>query len=108
MAAINLAARFVLELAALAALGLWAWHAGGPVPGLLLPIAAATLWGLFAAPKATIAAPDAVRVGTQVLVLGGAALALAATRTPTAGIAFAALAAANAALIALLPEPSWA
>jgi hypothetical protein len=102
---LNLTLRFALELAALGALGLWGWHAAGPALGLLLPLAAAALWGLFAAPKATIAAPDAIRLGAQVLVLGGAALALAAARTPAAGAVFAAVVVLNTVLIALLPDP---
>jgi hypothetical protein len=108
LAGLNLTLRFVLELAALGAVGLWGWRAGGLALALLLPLAAAALWGLFAAPKATIAAPGALRIGTQVVVLGGAALALAAARTPAAGAVFGAIVAANAALMALLPEPSWA
>jgi len=107
LSAPNLTARFLLELAAIGILGLWAWRVGGPAPGLLLPLAAVVLWALFAAPKATIAAPDAIRLGTQVIVLGGAAVALAAARTPLAGVAFAAVLAVNTALIAVLPEPSW-
>jgi uncharacterized protein DUF2568 len=107
LSGINLTLRFFLELAALGALGLWGWHVGGPVPGLLLPVAAAVLWGLFAAPKATIAAPDAIRIGTQALVLGGAAVALAAARTPAAGAAFATVVVLNSALIAVLPAPAW-
>ena len=54
---INLAIRFLLELAALFALGLWGWNAydgGESWQRILLmlgvPIAAALLWGLFAVP----------------------------------------------------------
>jgi hypothetical protein len=106
LAGLNLTLRFVVELAAFAAAGLWGAQEGGVALAVLLPVAAATLWGLLAAPKAT--APDGIRRTTQVLVLGGAALALAAAGMPAAGAVFAAAAAVNATLMALLPEPSWA
>ncbi|MFD0328689.1 YrdB family protein [Streptacidiphilus monticola] len=44
---------FVIEVLALLALGWWGAHAAGWWLALLLPLAAAVLWGLFAAPKAT-------------------------------------------------------
>ncbi|WCB96813.1 hypothetical protein DSM104299_05581 [Baekduia alba] len=108
LSGLNLTLRFVVELAAFAALGVWGWHVGGPVPGLALPVAAMVLWGLFAAPKARIAAPDAVRLGTQALVLGGAAVALVAAGAPVAGAVLGIVVAVNSALIAVLPAPSWA
>jgi hypothetical protein len=104
IAGTNLALRFFLELGALAALGTWGWKAGGAPLAVAAPLAAAVLWGLFASPNATIAAPDVVRVGVQVLVLGGAAVALAASRSGAAGGAFAAVVAANAALMAALDQ----
>jgi hypothetical protein len=56
MKAVNLLLRFLLELAALIALGYWGYHAAIGVAGILLCIAApllfAVLWGLFAAHKA--------------------------------------------------------
>lgn len=49
---INLAIRFVLELSALVAMGLWAWHQGEGILrylfALIVPVIAATLWGSFA------------------------------------------------------------
>lgn len=56
MRSANLLLRFVLELAALVALGYWGLHAAAGWIGILLCIAApllfAVLWGLFAAHKA--------------------------------------------------------
>lgn len=68
------------ELAALAALAYWGFSVAGPTAvrvllGVGLPVAAAVLWGLFAAPRALVRRTPLV-VATKVLVLGGAALAL--------------------------------
>lgn len=72
---------FLSELAALAALAYW----GFTVPestairvllGAGLPVVAAVLWGLFAAPRAVVRRTPLVVV-TKVLVFGAAVLALA-------------------------------
>jgi hypothetical protein len=51
---LNLAVRFVLELAALFILGLWGWRQGGGgwriVMAVGIPLVAAALWGTFAVP----------------------------------------------------------
>jgi hypothetical protein len=51
---LNLAVRFVLELAALYALGLWGWRHGDGVWRFVIaaaiPLIAAALWGTFAVP----------------------------------------------------------
>jgi len=47
---ISLALRFLLELAALIALGLWGAHQAGIALALALPATAAALWGIFAVP----------------------------------------------------------
>jgi hypothetical protein len=51
---VNLAIRFILELAALVAMGVWGWlQVDGVlrfVVALAVPIAAAALWGVFAVP----------------------------------------------------------
>jgi len=51
---LNLAVRFVLELAALYALGLWGWRHGDGVWRFVIaaaiPVIAAALWGTFAVP----------------------------------------------------------
>ena len=79
---------FVAELAALAALAVWGWSAGGSTAGRLLlavavPVVAAVLWGVFAAPRAPVRLP-AVAVLVKVVVFGGAVLALVATGHPWA------------------------
>jgi hypothetical protein len=104
----NLTVRFFVELTALGALGVGGWQLAGPACGLLFPVAAAVLWGLFAAPKAKVATSRLARFGTQVVVLGGGAAASVATGATGLGLAFGVLVLVNAALIALLPVPSWA
>ena len=51
---INLAIRFLLEMAALIAMGLWGWSQGDPwlryILAFGIPIAAASVWGMFAVP----------------------------------------------------------
>ena len=50
---INLGIRFLLELAALASLGLWGWHSGGSetwlqyILAIGIPVLAALIWGVF-------------------------------------------------------------
>jgi hypothetical protein len=101
----NLLLRFLLELAALVALGAWGWQTGGPVLGLLLPLAAAVLWGAFASPKSHASTP--VKLATQVLVLGGATLSLLATRDALFAAAFGAVVLANAALLTAEGQSLW-
>lgn len=57
MKAANLAVRFLLELCALAALAVWGWQVPDQIVVSVLlaiaaPLVAATVWGLWVAPKA--------------------------------------------------------
>jgi hypothetical protein len=82
-----LAVAFLSEVAALVVLALWGWSTGSGAGGWLLavglPLVAAVLWGLYAAPRARfrVRAPAAA---VKVLVLGGAAVALADLGHPRA------------------------
>ncbi|MFD4431140.1 YrdB family protein [Nocardia sp. NPDC058497] len=82
-----LAARFLLELIAIASFGVYGWRAfDSPWRYLLvvvLPIAAAALWGTFAVPDdpsrggaAPVPVPGAVRLVVEFAVLFGGAVAL--------------------------------
>ena len=80
---LTLLVRFLLELGMLGALGYWGFKTGDTTSakallGVGVPLLAAVVWGLFIAPKATVEVPKAVWVGLQVILFGGAALALAA------------------------------
>ncbi|MEO9965750.1 MAG: YrdB family protein [Reichenbachiella sp.] len=51
---LNLAIRFLLELIALLAMGVWGWDYGGQfkyVLALVIPVFAAACWGVFAVPN---------------------------------------------------------
>ncbi|WP_327307247.1 YrdB family protein [Streptomyces sp. NBC_01298] len=74
---------FLLELLALGLLAWWGWSrdigpAGSVALAVAAPLAAAALWGMFAAPKARYAVPLAARLGVKAVVFGAAALALLA------------------------------
>jgi hypothetical protein len=89
--------RFLLELCALAALG---WY-GATVAwwlAILLPLAAAILWGLFASPKARF---PAGQIPVEILVFAGAAAAIAAAGSTPLAIAFAGAALADGAAVRL-------
>jgi len=81
---INLAVRFLLELAMLVILGYWGWHlANGLTQYALaagLPIVAAMLWGTFRIqndPKpAPVEVPGIVRLLLEWLLFGAAVFAL--------------------------------
>ncbi|WP_405009343.1 DUF2568 domain-containing protein [Kitasatospora sp. NBC_01539] len=103
---VNLLVRFLLELCALAALAVGGWAAPGPVVvrallAVVLPLAAALLWGRYAAPNAPVKSPAAWLL-TQLLVLGGAVLALALAGHPLAAALLAGAAAVNTALLVAL------
>ncbi|POM26346.1 hypothetical protein BTM25_07430 [Actinomadura rubteroloni] len=90
---------FVLELVALAALAWWGFAIGG-VPGVLLgiaaPLAAAVLWGLFAAPKARVRLPLAGILTVKAVVFVAAGLALHGVGHTVWGAVFVGVAVVNA------------
>ncbi|MGK5556675.1 YrdB family protein [Actinomadura kijaniata] len=101
--ALNEGSAFALELVALVALGWWGFHTGGGAPvhvalGVGAPLAAAVVWGLFAAPKARFTVPLAGVLAVKALVFGAAAVALYALGWPVPAVLFAAAALANTAL----------
>ena len=79
----NLAVRFLLELCALGALATWGWQASADIVVKVLlavgaPLAAATAWGRWVAPRATGRLRDPARLGVEVAVFGAAAAGLLA------------------------------
>jgi hypothetical protein len=52
---LNLALRFILELSALAAMGLWGWNLSGSwiriIPAAGIPVLASVIWGTFTVPN---------------------------------------------------------
>jgi hypothetical protein len=80
----NLLLRFLLELAALAALGYWGFRLPAPLPvrvalGLGAPIVAAVVWAIFVSPNAAVAVPTWLWLALQGLVFGTAAAGLVAS-----------------------------
>ena len=81
---INLAIRFLLEIAMLIVLGCWGWHIAAGwmqyATALILPVIAATLWGVFRIPNdpkpAPVEVPGIVRLLLEWLLFGSAVLAL--------------------------------
>jgi len=81
---INLAVRFLLELAALGIMGAWGWRQGEGwlrfLFGLGIPLVAATLWGVFRVPndpgRAPVAVPGIVRLALEAAYFGLAVWAL--------------------------------
>ena len=93
----NLALRFILELAALAALSLWALTrlhgSASMVFAVLLPLAAATLWATFRVPgdasasgRAPVPVPGAIRLLLELALFVLGVLALIAAGHPATGM----------------------
>jgi hypothetical protein len=106
----NLALRFLLELAGLAAYCYWGFTVPTGLPtkllvGLGLPVVAAVLWGVFASPKATVPLPDAAKLAFEVVWFGAAAVLLAAAGRLTLAIVFAVLVIVNRILLHVWPQP---
>jgi hypothetical protein len=100
---------FLAELAALAALAVWGWSVpGSTVPRVLLavaaPLAAAVLWGVFAAPNAPMGG-GVLSVVVKVAVFGAGTLALLATGHPKLAVALA-LAALLSSVLSTPPAPA--
>jgi hypothetical protein len=85
---VTLTARFLCELAMLAALAFWGYVAGDGVwawlLGILAPVVAAVIWGTFVAPRAKLPVPAPVRVAIELALYGAAAAGLAAAGQPLA------------------------
>ena len=97
---------FLLELAALGAAAYWGWtqHAGiGRWAWAIgLPLVAAVLWAIFRAAAdpqpAVVEIPGPMRLGLELVILGGAAALLAVAGQPTLALGFAGLIAVDYAL----------
>ncbi|MGN6578155.1 MAG: YrdB family protein [Nocardioides sp.] len=79
-----LAVRFLAEVGMLACLGVGGWQRGGSLPGslvlgLALPIAAATVWGRWVAPRAPRRLRDPARLGVEVALFTAAFLLVMGT-----------------------------
>lgn len=104
MTTANLAVRFLLELAILAAAGIWTWRAAPRAA--LRPVAAAAVVGGIATVWAAVvhgpSVPASVRLVTQIAIFAAATLAIAALWRPRTAATFAAVALVNAVLLAAI------
>ena len=98
MKAANLALRFFLELAALAALAYWGWGVSW-VLAIAAPAAWIVLWATFGSPKARVQLPDTQRIAFEAVVFGAAAVALWAAGQAVWAVALFAAWAANRAVL---------
>jgi hypothetical protein len=108
MRQLNLLLKFLLELAALAAFGLWgasiADGAAAVVLAIALPLVAAVLWGMFAAPKARRRLPLRLRAPFELTVFAVGALALWSAESVAPAAVFGAVAVGNAVLLTALHQ----
>jgi Protein of unknown function (DUF2568) len=106
--AANLALKFLLELAAFAALAYWGATTGGGAASILLAVAApavaVALWAVFAAPRSERRLGEAVRIPFEIAVFAVAVVALVAAGAPVAALLLAALVLLNAALLTVLGQ----
>jgi hypothetical protein len=98
MKAANLALRFFLELAALAALAYWGWGVSW-VLAIAAPAGWIVLWATFGSPKARVQLPDTQRIAFEAVVFGAAAAALWAAGQAVWAVALFAAWAANRAVL---------
>jgi hypothetical protein len=101
--AVNEGLAFLLELLALGGLAWWGADTGRGLAAKILlgagaPIAAAVLWGLFAAPRARFQVPLAAVLAVKVIVFGLAAVAGYAIGRHGLAIAFAIVVVVNTVL----------
>ena len=99
----NLLLAFLAELVALGIFAWWGWEAVPSTPLKLLlaiglPVVAAALWGLFAAPTASRGTP-VVRAIVKVVVFGLAGAALWSLGHPLLAVIFVVVVAANLLII---------
>jgi len=96
----NEALAFLLEVAALVAVGMWGYHVGPGTAAKLglavgLPVVVAVVWGLFAAPRAVVKLPLAGVLAVKAVVFAAAAVALYAAGHPVPALVFAVVVVAN-------------
>jgi hypothetical protein len=104
----NLALKFLLEVAALAAFAFWGASTGEMPLSLALaistPVVAAIAWGVFAAPKSKRRLPLPSRVRFEVIFFVAAVLALLSAGAPGLAVAMAVLVILNTTLLTVLGQ----
>jgi hypothetical protein len=104
MIAINLVIRFLVELAGLGGLAVWGAQAtsngvGQVVLAIAAPLAAAGIWGVWSAPKATRRLPGTGLLGLELALLAAAVAAIADAGYTLYAASFAVVAIVNGAIL---------
>ncbi|WP_328722072.1 YrdB family protein [Streptomyces sp. NBC_00247] len=97
---------FLVEVVALVAFARWGWHASENTAlrvllAVTVPGVAATVWGMYASPKARYALPVAGVVGVKMLVFACAVAALYDLDGSGAALSYTAVVAVNTVLLTL-------
>ncbi|WP_290051232.1 YrdB family protein [Amycolatopsis solani] len=111
LAGVVLTVRFLSELALLGGLALAGTQLGSGVAlaivdAVLLPLAAAALWGLFIAPRARRRLPEPARFLVEFALFAGAGVVLVLVGWPVSGIALAVVWIGSAALTRVVAKDS--
>jgi Protein of unknown function (DUF2568) len=85
----NLGLRFLLELGLLVGVGWWGAHAVGGWAAIVLPLAAAFLWGSFLSPKARWTIPWPARLTLEFVLFAVAAVGYWRAGQPGIAVGFA-------------------
>ncbi|MEH7109980.1 YrdB family protein [Bacillus sp. JJ1764] len=96
---LNLGLRFLLELLALAFYGYWGFRVFGFLLGIGTPLLVAVLWGLFGSPKAMYSLHGFPRLIFEIVIFGGAAVALYFSGKQSLAVIYAVVAAVNLVLL---------
>jgi hypothetical protein len=96
--AANLGLRFLLELCLLAALAYVGLQVN-IVLAVVLPVAAAVVWGILVSPKARYPLPLSAWIAVQAVLFGAAVIGLIVVGSVVLGIVFGIVVAANLALM---------
>ena len=108
MRAANLALKFLLELAAIAALAYWGATAADGVLAVVLgvgaPVVFIVVWGRFAAPRSGHRLPLRPRMVLELGLFAVAALALVLAGSPVLAAVFAVVVVANGALLTVFDQ----
>ena len=106
---VNLALRFLLELAAISAMSVWGFSCGNGAARFIfavaIPLAAAAVWGVFAVPgdpsrsgSAPVPIPGTLRLGLEICFFAFAVWCLFSTHHPTLAILLGSITAAHYAI----------
>lgn len=108
LATANLALKFLLEVAAIAAFAYWGANTGAMPLSLILAVAAPAIaiaaWAVLAAPKAARRLPPETRIPFELTVFLGAVLALLVAGAPGPAVIMAGLVVLNAVGLTVLGQ----